>query len=57
MRGSAEAEQRFIRSEPLKRFGEPSEIGEAVAWLCSDQCVVCHRTADAGRRRRIRSVT
>jgi NAD(P)-dependent dehydrogenase (short-subunit alcohol dehydrogenase family) len=37
MRGSAEAEQRFIRSEPLKRFGEPSEIGEAVAWLCSDQ--------------------
>jgi NAD(P)-dependent dehydrogenase (short-subunit alcohol dehydrogenase family) len=37
MRGSTEAEQRFIRSEPLKRFGEPSEIGEAVAWLCSDQ--------------------
>jgi len=23
MRGSAEAEQRFIRAEPLKRFGEP----------------------------------
>ena len=37
MRGSAEAEQRFIRSEPLKRFGEPEEIGEAVAWLCSDR--------------------
>jgi NAD(P)-dependent dehydrogenase (short-subunit alcohol dehydrogenase family) len=36
MRGSAEAEQRFIRAEPLKRFGEPEEIGEAVAWLCSD---------------------
>jgi NAD(P)-dependent dehydrogenase (short-subunit alcohol dehydrogenase family) len=35
--GSAEAEQRFIRSEPLKRFGEPEEIGETVAWLCSDR--------------------
>jgi NAD(P)-dependent dehydrogenase (short-subunit alcohol dehydrogenase family) len=37
MRGSTEAEQRFIRSEPLKRFGEPEEIGESVAWLCSDR--------------------
>jgi len=37
MRGSAEAEQRFIRSEPLKRFGEPEEIGESVAWLCSER--------------------
>lgn len=37
MRGSAEAEQRFIRAEPLKRFGEPEEIGESVAWLCSDR--------------------
>ena len=31
-----DAEQRFARSEPLKRLGEPEEIGEAVAWLCSD---------------------
>lgn len=37
MRDSAEAEQRFIRAEPLKRFGEPEEIGESVAWLCSDR--------------------
>jgi NAD(P)-dependent dehydrogenase (short-subunit alcohol dehydrogenase family) len=37
LRGSAEAEQRFVRSEPLKRFGEPEEIGETVAWLCSDR--------------------
>lgn len=31
-----EVEQRFARSEPLRRLGEPSEIGEATAWLCSD---------------------
>jgi NAD(P)-dependent dehydrogenase (short-subunit alcohol dehydrogenase family) len=32
-----DAEQRFARSEPLKRLGEPEEIGEAAAWLCSDR--------------------
>ena len=37
MRGSEEMEQKFIRSEPLKRFGEPEEIGETVAWLCSER--------------------
>jgi NAD(P)-dependent dehydrogenase (short-subunit alcohol dehydrogenase family) len=37
MRCNEETEQRFIRSEPLKRFGEPEEIGESVAWLCSDR--------------------
>ena len=31
-----EIEQRFARAEPLKRLGEPEEIGEAVAWLCSN---------------------
>jgi NAD(P)-dependent dehydrogenase (short-subunit alcohol dehydrogenase family) len=31
-----EMERRFASAEPLKRLGEPSEIGEAVAWLCSD---------------------
>ena len=31
-----EMEQRFASAEPLKRLGEPGEIGEAVAWLCSD---------------------
>ena len=29
-------EQRYIRSEPMKRLGQPEEVGEAVAWLCSD---------------------
>ena len=31
-----DAEARFARGGPLKRLGEPSEIGETVAWLCSD---------------------
>jgi NAD(P)-dependent dehydrogenase (short-subunit alcohol dehydrogenase family) len=34
--GRPEMEHRFASAEPLKRLGEPSEIGEAVAWLCSD---------------------
>jgi NAD(P)-dependent dehydrogenase (short-subunit alcohol dehydrogenase family) len=37
LHGRADAEERFARSEPLKRLGEPEEIGEAVAWLCSDR--------------------
>jgi NAD(P)-dependent dehydrogenase (short-subunit alcohol dehydrogenase family) len=32
-----EAEERFARGGPLKRLGEPEEIGETVAWLCSDR--------------------
>jgi len=31
-----DAEARFARGGPLKRLGEPAEIGETVAWLCSD---------------------
>lgn len=31
-----DAETRFARGGPLKRLGEASEIGETVAWLCSD---------------------
>ena len=36
MSGFGEAEERFARGGPLRRLGEPSEIGETVAWLCSD---------------------
>lgn len=32
-----EAESKFARGGPLKRLGEPEEIGEMVAWLCSDR--------------------
>ncbi len=30
-------EERYARAEPMKRIGQPDEIGEAVAWLCSDR--------------------
>ena len=30
------AEQQFVSMEPAGRFGEPSEVAEAVVWLCSD---------------------
>jgi NAD(P)-dependent dehydrogenase (short-subunit alcohol dehydrogenase family) len=32
-----DVEQRYARSEPMKRIGQPEEVGEAVAWLCSDR--------------------
>ena len=36
------SEDKMARAEPLKRLGEPSEIGEAVAWLCSDRASYVH---------------
>jgi NAD(P)-dependent dehydrogenase (short-subunit alcohol dehydrogenase family) len=32
----SEFEEKAIASEPIGRMGRPSEIGEAVVWLCSD---------------------
>jgi 3-oxoacyl-[acyl-carrier protein] reductase len=35
---SPELMQRFIEDVPMKRFGEPEEIGELVLFMCSDAC-------------------
>ena len=35
---SAELMQRFLDDVPMKRFGEPDEIGELVLFMCSDAC-------------------
>jgi NAD(P)-dependent dehydrogenase (short-subunit alcohol dehydrogenase family) len=41
---SPELMQRFLDDLPMKRFGEPEEIGELVLFLCSDACP--YMTAD-----------
>jgi NAD(P)-dependent dehydrogenase (short-subunit alcohol dehydrogenase family) len=35
---SPELMQRFLDDVPMKRFGEPEEIGELVLFICSDAC-------------------
>jgi NAD(P)-dependent dehydrogenase (short-subunit alcohol dehydrogenase family) len=35
---SPELMQRFLDDVPMKRFGEPEEIGELVLFVCSDAC-------------------
>ncbi len=35
---SPEFVQRFLEDVPMKRFGEPEEIGELVLFMCSDAC-------------------
>ncbi len=35
---SPEIVQRFLDDVPMKRFGEPEEIGELVLFMCSDAC-------------------
>jgi 3-oxoacyl-[acyl-carrier protein] reductase len=35
---SPELLQRFLEDVPMKRFGEPEEIGELVLFMCSDAC-------------------
>jgi NAD(P)-dependent dehydrogenase (short-subunit alcohol dehydrogenase family) len=42
LKRSTEAEAKLSRAEPLKRLGEPSEIGETVAWLSSDRASYVH---------------
>ena len=29
-------EEMLLAAEPVGRYGEPSEVAEAVVWLCSD---------------------
>jgi NAD(P)-dependent dehydrogenase (short-subunit alcohol dehydrogenase family) len=35
---SPELSQKFLDDVPMKRFGEPEEIGELVLFMCSDAC-------------------
>jgi NAD(P)-dependent dehydrogenase (short-subunit alcohol dehydrogenase family) len=42
LKRGADVEAKLARTEPLKRLGEPSEIGETVAWLCSDRASYVH---------------
>lgn len=35
---SPELMRRFLEDVPMKRFGEPEEIGELVLFMCSDAC-------------------
>src|SRR5262249_32778204 len=35
---SPEILRRFLDDVPMKRFGEPEEIGELVLFMCSDAC-------------------
>ena len=35
---SAELKERFRDDVPMKRYGEPEEIGELVLFMCSDAC-------------------
>jgi 3-oxoacyl-[acyl-carrier protein] reductase len=35
---SPELERQFLNDVPMKRFGEPEEIGELVLFMCSDAC-------------------
>ena len=43
------------RRSPLGRLGEPRELGDLVAFLCSSRAVLHHRHADPGRRRPVRA--
>ena len=48
---SDEGERQFTRGHPFQRMGTPSEIAEAVVWLCSDSAsfvTVQVLTADGG---------
>ena len=35
---SPEHVQTMVAKSPMQRLGEPGEVAEMVAWLCSDSC-------------------
>ena len=40
--GTGTSLEDWSKLQPIGRFGTPSEIGEAVAWLCSDRASLVH---------------
>jgi NAD(P)-dependent dehydrogenase (short-subunit alcohol dehydrogenase family) len=36
LKRNPEAEQGMLLHQPIRRFGRPEEIAQAVVWLCSD---------------------
>jgi NAD(P)-dependent dehydrogenase (short-subunit alcohol dehydrogenase family) len=42
---SGTREQMLLASEPIGRYADPSEVGEAVVWLCSDRASFVTGTA------------
>lgn len=35
LRADAAASRRIVERTPLRRWGEPQEVAEVIAWLCS----------------------
>ena len=49
--GNPEMNERMIRRTALRRVGEPQEVANAIAFLCSDLAVLRDRRRARGQRR------